>query len=221
MVIVFIIHPQIINLQYQEGKKIPDNGSFHFGWFECEELQCRSFTLYFFYDILSQSICYCCFNFLHWSPCSAIFLNVSLLCIIFSILCSFFLQFAELSSSILNFHLAYSKPHYELVKTNLNSQARFEVLCSVYPWENKAGITQVRRERKGMSGRLFRLCHQPPATSVLTSWGPEDKQTSFWSRAQHLQAMWHWVTHITTSEPSDVYATYRLYALLILWWCIF
>lgn len=153
MVIVFIIHPQVINLQYQEGEKIlPDNGSFHFSWCECEELQYRSFTLYFLYDLLSQSICYYCFNFLHCSPCSAMFsrlLNVSLLCIIFSILCGFFLQFAELCSSILNFHLAYSKPHYELVKTNLNSQARFEVLCSVYPWENKTGITQVRRDHGG------------------------------------------------------------------------
>lgn len=134
------------------GKKPPDNGSFHFGWLERGELQYRSFTLYFFYALLSQSIYYCCFNFLHCSPCSAMFsslLSVSLLGIIFSILWSFFLQFAELSSSILNFHLAYSKPHYELVKTNLNSQARFEVLCSVYPWENKTGITQVRRECEG------------------------------------------------------------------------
>lgn len=36
-------------------------------------------------------------------------------------------------------------------------------------------------------------------------------ETSFWSRAQHFQATWHWIIHITTAESSNIYVTYRLY----------
>lgn len=171
------------------------------------------------------TIYYCCFNFLHCSPCSAMFsslLSVSLLGIIFSILCSFFLQFAELSSSILNFHLAYSKPHYELVKTNLNSQARFEDLCSVYPWEHETGIAQVRREQRGKwaDGSADSASVPSHTTSEHLAMGRQT-ETSFWSRAQHAQAMCHWVIHITTAESRNICVTYRLYELLVILWYIF
>ena len=117
----------------------------------------------------------------------------------------------------MNFHSAYSKPYYELVKTILNAQARWK--DSVFSSPDRIRQGEYMRQKGNPKPKWIKYS----LGSEVSLWQCHVLRTGIGQRTETRS--WCWIQHVwavTLSHITILYSpcTHISVQLLVLWWCI-